>query len=428
MISVDCRSVAAHASGLQAYQRSLALHLPAIAPAWHFVFVRQADAPGRLVTQPNTHEVLLKLDAESALGPWMLRGALDTRGVRLFHATGGLYPYGLDVPVVVTVHDVLWLTQPELIRAPGLRGRVTAALCKRAQAMALRHAQRIIVPSEATRRAVESVAPLAACRLRLIPHGFRSDFEPLDQADHQAVMRVQQACARLLGTTGRFVLEVGRAARFRNHEGLVRAFAMAFGRDANMNLVLVQPSLGASDAILKLAAKLGLHRRVHVLTSISTRDLVALYQGAVCLCHPSLHESFGTAVAEAMACGCPVITSTRAAAGELVQGVAHLINPEHDDDIAAAMRRLAYEPGVAERLRARGIERSKTLSAERMARATCAVYQEVLEETGWASPRRIQAVAERLEPAAEGPLQAPVPRTGSPRPVRRDGSTVRTSV
>jgi glycosyltransferase involved in cell wall biosynthesis len=282
------------------------------------------------------------------------------------------------VPVVTTVHDVLWLTKPRWLRPSGLTGPIIALACRRYVSDALRRSARIIAPSEATRRSIEEVAPEAAERLRVIPNGVDEAFGPLDPTDQQGVRRVRDTCARLLGGAWRFVLDVGRAAAYRNHAGLVRAFASAFRSDSTVHLVLVQAIGEQATSSTKLAARLGIEGRVHVASGVASRDLVALYQGAICLCHPSLHESFGTVVAEAMACGCPVITSGRAASGEVAEGVAQLVNPEHEDEIAAAMKRVAYEPGVADRMRARGLDRAERISARATAAATWQVYRELL--------------------------------------------------
>lgn len=380
MICVDCRSVAAHPTGLPAYQAALARHLPELVPHQRFQFLRHGDRRGRLTCHPNAHELFLPGDPENALAPLTIAALLDERDINLFHATGGLFPAGLHVPIVTTVHDVLWLTQPAWVRPPGLRGRLVSSICGRFQREALRASARIIVPSQATARAIEEIAPFAAQRVRVIALGVDEPFSPLDGGDAEAIRQMRETCERLLSGAHRFVLDVGRAAAYRNHYGLIRGFASAFRHDRDMHLVLVQEMCGQTRALIELAARLGIDKRLHVLSGLSSQELVALYRGAACLCHPTLHESFGTVVAEAMACGCPVITSSRAAAGEWADGVAQLINPEHEEEIAAALQRLVYEPGVAERMRAKGVQRSELLGAKRMAKATWDVYREVLGE------------------------------------------------
>lgn len=379
MICVDCRSVIAYPTGLRSYQTSLARHLPALAQPWHFQFLRHRDAPGRLTCSPNAHEVFVAGDPESVLAPLRMAKLFNPSGVELFHATGGLFPSGIDAPIVTTVHDVLWITDPQMIRPPGLRGRVASFLCRRYVTDALRRSARIIVPSEATRRTLDEAAPFVSDRVRLVPHGVGEGFLALAQADRKALARARQTCARLLSGAPRFVMDVGRSAPYRNNEGLVRAFAAAFKSDPAVHLAFVQPIGDQTRDIMKLATRIGIDGRVHVLSGVSSRDLVSLYQCAICVCHPSLHEAFGTIVAEAMACGCPVITSARAASGEVAEGAAQFVNPEHDDEIAAALRRVAYDDAVAAGLRSRGLQRAESLNAGRMARETWTVYEEVLE-------------------------------------------------
>ncbi len=380
MIFVDCRSVVAYPTGLLAYQRSLANHLPDIAQNEHFGWLRHADAPGCLSYRPNTHEVFVSGDPESPFAPLTLNYRLDKTGIELVHATGGLFPT-LPVPVVTTIHDVIWLTHPRWLQRRGLRGFVMTKLCQRYVASALRHSAQIIVPSQATKREIDEIAPFASDRVTVIPHGVGEVFRPLNRDDEEAVARVRRIVSRLLVGAPRFVLDVGRAAVYRNQEGLIRAFAAAFKSDLDVHLAFVQAMTKQSKAIMGLANHMGLDGRVHVLSGVSSRDLVALYQDAICLCHPTLHEAYGTVVAEAMACGCPVVTSGRAAAGEIAEGVAQLINPEHEDEIAAAMRRIAYEQGVAKRMYSRGLARAQTLGSRSMAEATLHVYEKVLNRS-----------------------------------------------
>jgi glycosyltransferase involved in cell wall biosynthesis len=236
------------------------------------------------------------------------------------------------------------------------------------------------VPSLATKREIERVAPFASERVVHIPNGVSEQFVPLDQMNERDAMLSGQYVSRLLSGAPKFVMDVGRAAPYRNNEGLVRGFAMAFRGDEDVHLVFVQPVSSNAGRLMRLADKVGIADRLHILSGVSSKHLVSLYQHASCICHPTLHEAYGAAVTEAMACGCPVITSGRAAAGELVEGVAQFVNPEHDDEIAAALRRVLFEPGVAQRMRARGLARASSLGVDKTVRRIWQVYREVLAE------------------------------------------------
>ena len=89
----------------------------------------------------------------------------------------------------------------------------------------------------------------------------------------------------------------------------------------------------------------------------------AVYSMAGALLFPSYYESFGIPLVEAMACGCPVITSSAPACPEVVGDAALVVDPDDVDGLAAAMLRLACEPGLAGALRAsRGLARAAEFS------------------------------------------------------------------
>jgi len=96
-------------------------------------------------------------------------------------------------------------------------------------------------------------------------------------------------------------------------------------------------------------------------------------------CHPSLYEGFGNGPAEAMAAGCPVVTSNRSSMPEVSGVAALLVDPESIESVAAALRRVAHEPGLAASMRERGLRRAKELSWKTCAEGTLAVYRETLE-------------------------------------------------
>ena len=91
-------------------------------------------------------------------------------------------------------------------------------------------------------------------------------------------------------------------------------------------------------------------------------ELRALYENAACLLFPSHYEGFGLPPVEAMACGCPVIASRGGAVEEVCGDSALYFDSGVPQSITAAVERLLEEPGLAEELRARGLQRASTLS------------------------------------------------------------------
>jgi glycosyltransferase involved in cell wall biosynthesis len=109
-------------------------------------------------------------------------------------------------------------------------------------------------------------------------------------------------------------------------------------------------------------------------------ELAEYYRGAICLVFPSLRESFGMPILEAMACGCPVITSNSSACAEIAQDAALLVNPYSVDEIAKAMGMIVEDASLRETLRKKGIERASFFSWQKCAKEHLKVFEKVLRK------------------------------------------------
>ena len=161
----------------------------------------------------------------------------------------------------------------------------------------------------------------------------------------------------------------------KNFTRLVQAYAKV-GPEAGISLVVAGgENRFLSEHELKVPDALGLGAWVKWLGWVEPALLPTLYQMAEVLLLPSLFESYGLPIFEAMASGCPVLTSNRFGSQEIAADAALLVDPESVEAIAAGMRRLANEPELRTRLVAAGLERVRPLTWARCAEQTIGVLE-----------------------------------------------------
>jgi alpha-1,3-rhamnosyl/mannosyltransferase len=277
----------------------------------------------------------------------------------LFHALHYVLPFGLRTPAVVTVHDLIHLQFPFDGRSP-LRYPAARFLIARA----LARGRAILTATESARRDLEELSPTHAAKIRTVPHGTGPAFHP-------GIPRGEIARALSAhGIEGEYALFVGGA---RPHKNLRRALD-AFSRAAipSFSLVLAGPM---PPDVATLAAS---HPGARHIGVVEDADLPALYAAATFLLYPSLAEGFGLPVAEAMACGTPVIASDIPVLREVAGGAALLVDPRDTEAIAGAMKRLHSDPALRAERSALGVARAKAFSWDDSAARTLEIYREVL--------------------------------------------------
>ena len=157
--------------------------------------------------------------------------------------------------------------------------------------------------------------------------------------------------------------------------GLARAKQMGVDLDLVWAGHLAPNHVANVEAEARRAGVLGSLRRVGY---VPDEDLVALYRAAVAHLFVSRLEGFGLTIVEAMAAGCPVVTTVAGALAEVAGDAALTVDPEDHAGIGDALARLAREPKLREECVRRGRERAPKFSRAALAKGTAEVYRRFL--------------------------------------------------
>ena len=269
-------------------------------------------------------------------------------------------------PLVATIHDLApFRVSRKYDLARMFYGRVVVKHLARRQT-------EIITVSQNTARDIEQFFKINRHQLRVIHNGIEHDrFFPRPVEEAQAAVRQKYRLNKP------FFLYVARLEHpGKNHRRLIEAFER-FKEETGSDWIL---AFGGSDwhgadLIHARIAESSYGSDVRTLGFISNDDLPQLYSAAEAFVYPSLYEGFGLPPLEAMACGCPVISSDRGSLGEVVGDAAWIVEPEDVEDICDALIKLYSEPKSRAALVQKGLTHSRQFSWERAARETLAVYR-----------------------------------------------------
>lgn len=178
-----------------------------------------------------------------------------------------------------------------------------------------------------------------------------------------------------------YILYVGTIQPRKNLSRLIEAFSLVYKllSKHNCQLIIVGKPGWRCDEIYSAPNKYGIEGRVKFLNYVPDGHLPMLYRHAMVFCLPSLFEGFGLPVLEAMASGCPVITSNVSSLPEIVDKAAILVDPLSSTSIASAIRRLLDDDVLRYNLIDRGRSWVKKFNWEETARETIRLFEDLIK-------------------------------------------------
>jgi len=374
---IDARLILAQMTGVGRYLLGLARGFGQLPGEDTFEFWLQAGLPR---THPawslenrQVHLRPVALPHMSLRAQWALPAQLARTRYDVLHYPHFDLPFFTGGPLVVTLHDLKYITRPDFFSFAGRPlGRTRRLVMLVMMRSAVQKARRVIVVSESTRQDAIRRLKAPADKLRVVSHGVEEAyFRPLPAAQIQAVRR-------RYGLELPFVFFLGERRPHKNIPGLLRAFAL-FQRmtDQPYRLAIAGKPYAEYRYPERLAEELGLAQAVRFIDDLPDADLPALYQSASAFALLSYYEGFGMPLLEAMAGGAPVLAANTTSLPEVVGQAGLCVSPDDPEAAAQALRQLVEGGEKHAACIAAGLQHARQFTWERCASQTHAIYQEI---------------------------------------------------
>jgi len=336
-VLIDASAVPADRGGLGRYVDGLLAAL-AEKDADLAVVCQRVDAEryGRLVPAAQIVAGPASLTNRTARIAWEQTGlplVAEHVAAKVIHAPNYSVPMRPGRPVVTTIHDATFFSEPDLY--PPTRG----AFYRAAIRSAVKRSTRCIVPSKATRDELVRLVDADSTRIDVAYHGVDHDvFRPPTEAEAARI-------SARLGLRGQqYIAFLGAFEPRKNVPSLIRGWVSAVGDYAEPPALVIAGGAGWDDEIEAAVAEVPSHLRVIRPGYLRMADLSAFLGGALVVAYPSHGEGFGLPVLEAMACGAAVLTTHRLSLPEVGGDAVAYTEPDSASIGTALSGLLADEP------------------------------------------------------------------------------------
>jgi glycosyltransferase involved in cell wall biosynthesis len=280
--------------------------------------------------------------------------------IDLFHGLHFVLPPVRNARRVLTVHDLTYLKYPDYF----LNRDLNECGYQRELPMSLALSDAVIAVSQKTREDLIEILKIPQEKIRVIHEGVDAHFfNPVKEEEKSAIRTLYDL------PTPYIVFLVGTPEPRKN---LLKTVAAARLAAPHLTLVLIGPQKPLKSLLNDD------FRNIKFTGIVKEEHLPALLSGAQISLYPSLYEGFGLPVLESMACGIPVITSSRGALPEIAGDAALFVDPEDMDSIVDAISELINDDVMQNRLKIDGRKRAAEFTWQKAAEETLSLYREIL--------------------------------------------------
>ncbi|MEM8998913.1 MAG: glycosyltransferase family 1 protein [Bacteroidota bacterium] len=303
--------------------------------------------------------------------------AAYAEGCDVLHCTSNTGPLFSKVPLVTTLHDIIYLESISLLKKEGTWYQKLGNMYRRYFVPpVIRKSKRVITVSNFEKERIGNYFGFHDKRLIAIYNGVGSHFKKITQ------QKELQAVKKAFRLPDQFFFFLGNTDPKKNTKGVLQAFSH-FNEiyPDQYQLVMLDYDENELQKLLQSIGSPELRSAIHLTGYVPNSRLPAIISQCAIFLYPSLRESFGIPILEGMACGVPVITSNTSSMPEVAgDGAALIVDPSNPKKIASAMQTLVEDKLLASVLAEKGIERARKFSWQAMAENVLALYKEVYRE------------------------------------------------
>lgn len=339
-------------------------------PHEYFVFVK----PGVdrcIESSEHVHIIEVNCPSYPLWEQWALPRAARKAGVDILHCTSNTAPIWYDIPLVLTLHDIIFL-EPRDKKNKSLYQNLGYFYRRWDVPRILKKCRRIITVSDFELGNIKQKLQLPDSQLKMIYNGYNEWFRPIESN--------KQQYRKYIADAGYFFF-LGNTDPKKNTERTLVAYAKYLEQsEVKRPLLMADLDQEYLNGIIERNGIEAIRDHIVIPGYIINSDLPYIYNNAFAFLYTSLRESFGIPLLEAMACGTPVITSNTSSMPEIAGHDAILINPESSDEIALKMLQLERDTDFYQRQKAVGLERAKLFSWRKTTENLLRLYEEVYKE------------------------------------------------
>lgn len=334
------------------------------------VFVKPDTDRACLPSAPNVQVVELAGGPYPVWEQYALPKAVQAADLSVLNCTANTAPLNSPTPLVLTLHDIIFL---EKTIVGGNAYQRFGNLYRRWNVpRVVKRSHRIVTVSDYERQRIIDHLRVSPDKVVTVHNAVSRQFRVIDDADLLAQVRTR------FSLPDEFIFFLGNTDPKKNVPNVLRALALLKQR-GQLTLPLVMANV-ATDYVTEVLMQIGhpeLMTDIVLCGYIPNALLPAVYNAASIFLCPSLRESFGLPILEAMACGTPVLTASTSAMPEVAGDAALLADPASPEAMAEQINRLLTNSALSAQLRQAGLERAAHFSWANTAKQLIKVYETV---------------------------------------------------